>query len=248
LVARPRVILACDNADIAVRMIDALNPRRYRVEHIFDPSEALLRAELVLAHALVFYGHEATESLERRSHEARGRLSLVFVSPDGELEPLATRLGATHLLSVFGRDDFKRAVYKAVSEIHELRKKSPTRHRPRRRRSSSKRALLVVEDTEIGSVMTAIINRELGILCDVAVDLSDALLLLETTVDCVVASPAQLMARPEGHELARMLARRGVPLIPLNGVLRLDVSSAAQMAWDIVPQLRRSLTARSDEP
>ena len=31
----------------------ALNPKRYRVEHLFDLDEALLRAKIVLAHCLV---------------------------------------------------------------------------------------------------------------------------------------------------------------------------------------------------
>ncbi len=68
--------------------------------------------------------------------------------------------------------------------------------------------------------------------------------MLDEEVDCVVADPELLLATAEGAQVAQELARRGVPVVPLTAGDQLDVSSAGQAAWDIVPHVRRSLTAR----
>jgi len=58
------------------------------------------------------------------------------------------------------------------------------------------------------------------------------------------ARPALLLGSEDGAKLARKLARRGVAVVPLNANEELDAASAGQVAWSILPQVRRSLQAR----
>jgi hypothetical protein len=96
-----------------------------------------------------------------------------------------------------------------------------------------------------GAVMGAVLQDQLSVRCDVATTAGDALSLMQAHVDAMVAEPELLMEDPDGAALARKLTRRGIPVIPIKQHDELDVAEAGQTAWDIVPQLRRSLTARA---
>lgn len=244
MMARPRVILASEDAEAAVNMIGALNPKRYRVEHIFDLSEAMLRAELVLAHTLVVHVPQNDEATLKRCAGRSERVSLVLVSSAPEVEMFAVESGARFVSDPFGTDEFKRAVFRAVAAAHDRRGHSHTRLKVPEESTPKQRVVLLTADAVHGSVMAAVIHRELDVVCVATDTAHNALRLLDDRVDCLVADPELLMTDIDGVTIARRLAREGVPVIPLATAAEIDVSTAGQVAWDIVPQVRRSLMAR----
>jgi hypothetical protein len=232
-------------------MIAALNPKRYRVEHIQDVSEALLRAELVLAHAAVVHAPTASDDLERRARRSVERgLALVFVSAAPEAQAMSHRLGCRFVHAPFDLNDLKRAVFRAVSEAHQGRtdeQQSASYERDKLGSAApraSPRVLLMIHDTMTGSVMGAVLSSQLGVSCETATSAAAALGLLDDAVACVIAHPELLMATEDGVAVARKLARRGVPVVALGPADGFDATSAGQAAWDIMPQVRRSLQAR----
>jgi hypothetical protein len=238
------VILACHNAEIAVQMIGALNPKRYRVEHIHDLSEALLRAEIVLAHALVVHSEDPDAALAHRCRNTAQRVTTVIVSRSRDGQMVAAELAGRYVPVPFEIPDFKRAVYRAVSRTEDRRQ----RGRPDARDSHLRSVQRVIVLTSVqvkGAVMGAVLQDQLSVRCDVATTAGDALSLMQAHVDAMVAEPELLMEDPDGAALARKLTRRGIPVIPIKQHDELDVAEAGQTAWDIVPQLRRSLTARA---
>ncbi len=244
IVGRPRVILASSDAEAAVRMIAALNPKRYRVEHIHDVNEGLLRARIVLAHALVIYGDTLDESVLREVIALADRITPVFVSRSARMRDLAERLDARYVAEPLDVPTFKRAVYRAVSKTQDRRHRGPSGIQGERDRPL---VLLMHENPVEAAVMAAVLRSQLGADCEVAVSARDALERIHgdpRSVACVLADPELLMNTAEGATIARTLARAGVPVVPLNNLGELDVSSAGQVAWDVAPQVRRSLTAR----
>ena len=247
--ARPRVILACKDAEAAVKMIGSLNPKRYRVEHLQDLNEALLRAELVLAHALVIHAPSAgvpPSQLLKRCRGTAERVTPVFVSPSPELSEIATQLGGRYLDEPFEVPSFKRAVYRAVSKTEDRRQRKHPRTR-RLRKRPARRVLILTTQGVNGAVMAAVLRNQLDVVCEVATSGRDALTLLADSTDCVVAEVHMLITTEPGAVVAHELARRGIPMIPLKERAARDPAEAGQAAWDIVPQVRRSLTAR-DKP
>lgn len=243
-VGRPRVILASSDAEAAVRMIGSLNPKRYRVEHIHDVNEALLRARIVLAHALVVHGDVHDESVLRDITSMAKRVTPVFVSRAATMRQMAENLDARFVAEPIDTPTFKRAVYRAVSKTQDRR------HRARSGSSGDRERplVLLLHNNQVeAAVMAAVLRTQLGATCEVATSAHDALdkVLDDTTqVACLLADPELLMSTSEGATIARALGRSGVPVVPLNHVGDLDVSAAGQIAWDIAPQVRRSMTAR----
>jgi len=240
------VILACKDAEAAVRMMGSLNPKRYRVEHLHDLNEALLRAELVLAHALVIHAPStglAPEQLVKRCRGTADRVIPVFVSPTPDCADVAAQLGGRFLIEPFEVPSFKRAVYRAVSKTDERRQR---RHPVKRRsvRASKPRVIILTSQETNGAVMAAVLRTQLAVVCEVATTGRGALDLLVDPADCVVAEVHLLLTSEPGAAFAHELARGGIPVIPLKDNGRQDAAEAGQAAWGIVPQVRRSLTAR----
>jgi len=227
-------------------MIAALNPKRYRVEHIFDLAEAVLRAKIVLAHSIVVHLDSVSTEAARDIETIADRCTPVVVSSDPTTRPIADRLQGRFVAEPFDVHIFKRAVYRAVSKTQERRQRGG-RKRPLVADSQTRRpqrvALLHGSHVQ-AAVMAAVLRNQLGTACDTASTPAEVLAMLDEEVDCVVADPELLLATPEGAQVAQQLARRGVPVVPLPSREELDVSSAGQAAWDIAPHVRRSLTAR----
>lgn len=224
-------------------MIDALNPKRYRVEHIFDLSEALLRANFVLAHALVIHPESFDEDVLQEATQACQRLTPLVVSSDLTQESYAAALGARFVLDPFEIPTFKRAVYRAVSKTQERRQQLPADPPTRVRRVA--RVLLLHRSRSEGNLMVAVLKNQLSTSVDLVTNPADALEMITPRLDCMVTPPSAIVATAEGAELARRLAQLGVPLVPLEGLDRVDPSDAAQLAWDVAPRIRRSLAARA---
>jgi CheY-like chemotaxis protein len=233
-------------------MIAALNPKRYRVEHIHDVSEALLRARIVLAHAIVLHGDQPDESVLRDVSNIAKRVTPVFVSRSPRMREMADQLDARYVPEPLDVPTFKRAIYRAVSKTQDRRHRSRTGMSSERERPL---VLLLHQNQVEAAVMAAVLRTQLGATCEVATSARDA---LDKIIDsapggaseksppiaCLLADPELLMSTSEGATIARSLARAGVPVVPLNHLGELDVSAAGQIAWDIAPQVRRSMTAR----
>ena len=226
-------------------MIAALNPKRYRVEHIFDLSEAMLRAKIVLAHALVVHADEVQRESLEAVRTIADRLTPVLVSSDESLQGLAMELDGRFVAEPFEVHAFKRAVYRAVSKTQE-RRHSHAQGNSAPEARATQRIILLYGHRNNGSVMAAVLRNQLGAECEVTITAHEALMVLEEErVDCVVADADLLMATSDGARVAQELARRGIPVVPLPNRGDLDVSSAGQAAWDVAPRVRRSLMARS---
>lgn len=225
-------------------MVSSLNPRRYRVEHIHDLSEAALRAEIVLAHALVIHSTDPDEALGRQCASAAERLGIVLVSSSPHANDVALSLGGRWVQEPFDVPELKRAVYRAVSKTEDRRHRA--RLAPRSSHLQSLQRVLIITEAHVkGAVMSAVLRNQLSVTCDVATNTHDALrYLADDEVHCVAAEIETLMSGPDGAELARALSTRGIPVIPIKPSEELDVADAGQAAWDIVPQVRRSLTAK----
>jgi hypothetical protein len=241
--------VASSDAEAAVKLVAALNPQRYRVEHIFDANEALLRARIVLAHALVLHGESHDASVMRGLRQLAKRVTPVFVSRSSRLRELAERLDGRYVEEPVDVASFKRAVYRAVSKTQDRRQQS----RPQANERAGYRVLLLHEDTAQAAVMAAVLRNQLSASCDVMSSPAEVPFALGDAVQspaglevaCLIADPHLLLGTPEGAQAALLLAQRGIPVVPLHFTGELDVSSAGQLAWDLAPQVRRSLTARS---
>lgn len=228
-------------------MIAALNPKRYRVEHIFDIAEAVLRAKIVLAHAIVVHIDSVTEEACKDIDAIAERCTAVIVSSDPSHRKLAEGLSGRFVTEPFDVHMFKRAVYRAVSRTQERRHHGGRSAHATIADSQTRRPqrIALLHGSQVqAAVMAAVLRNQLGASCDTASTPSEVLAMLDEDVDCVVADPELLLATPEGAQVAQQLARRGVPVVPLPSREELDVSSAGQAAWDIAPHVRRSLTAR----
>lgn len=226
-------------------MIRALNPKRYRVEHIFDLSEALLRAKIVLAHAIVFhpegFGAALNFSTVKEFKQLLPRCTPVVVSAEARHRSLALELEARFVDEPFEVPLFKRAVYRAVSKTEDRRqrRRRPTASGSRRLH----RVILLNPSRNEGSVMAAVLENELQASVETVTSPRAALPHLGAA-DCVIAPPRSVLSTPAGAELAQEMARLGVPLVPLPPNEGGDPSQAGQIAWAIAPRVRRSLHAR----
>ena len=253
------MIIASPDANVTVKLIASLNPKRYRVEHIHDFNEGLLRAELVLAHAAVVHLEEADPDAIRRCQQTIDHgLAIVLVSADEEVEVAAAQIGARHVPIPFGVQDVKRVVFRAVSDAHAAR----SEEHPATGKSQAapggareeRRVMLLLGDQDAAQIMAAVVRSQLSVGCDTASSAAEVIAQLSRGYECLVADPELLVTCEDGVSLARKLARRGVPVVPLMFPGRplnaldtgddLDASNAGQLAWAIVPQVRRSLLAR----
>jgi len=226
-------------------MIDALNPRRYRVEHLFDVSEALLRAELVLAHCLVVHATDDDDTILKHCASCSQRVSLVLVSRHSRVREFARQAGARFASEPITTTAFKQAVLHAVADAQTHRRKTPSElEQVESAENAAPKVLLLARDPGHSTVMAAVFKGELAIRCDVASNAAEALVKLHAGIDCLVADPELLMTHDDGVAMARELASIGVPVIPLATAGTIDDASAGQIAWDIVPQIRRCLAAR----
>ena len=226
-------------------MIRALNPKRYRVEHIFDLSEALLRAKIVLAHAIVLhpdgFGSLLSQNVVKEFGQLLFRCTPVVVSSEDRHRGLALELEARFVEEPFEVPAFKRAVYRAVSKTEDRRQR-------RRRQTPSGarrigRVILLNPDGNEGALMSAVLENELQATVEVVTSPRAALPHLEQA-DCIIAPPKSLLSTPVGAQLAQEMARLGIPLVPLPVNADGDPSRAGQLAWEIAPNVRRSLQAR----
>jgi len=241
-VARPRVILASPEAGVTVRLIASLNPKRYRIEHLHDASEALLRAEFVLAHAVVLHANAIDEPLRRRLESARVHgVGLVLVGDTADVERVADEVDAHYLTTGFTVPEVKRRV---LSDAHLERSSEPSLPSRRDLRTVVRRVLLLLEEREAAEVMAALLRGQLSVACDVTTSVDEALGELERGFDCVVARPAKLLGSKAGADFARKLARRGVPVVPVPATEELDAATAGAVAWSLLPQIRRTVAAR----
>lgn len=230
-------------------MISSLNPKRYRVEHLHDLDEAILRGELVLAHALVLHDscrELSPEALVKRLRTTAERLALVCVSDDVAMRDVAAMLGGRYVGEPYAVPELKRAVYRAVSKSEQRRHGQNLQERDSSA-ETVQRVMLLSARASTGSVMAAVLSRELGVVCEVATAGHAAMEILQAPVHCTVADVSLLLDGHEGAAVARELARRGIPVIPLSKESAQDVSDAGQAAWAVVPQVRRSLMARADQ-
>ncbi len=251
------MIIASPDANVSVKLIASLNPKRYRIEHIHDFNEGLLRAELVLAHAAVVHLEHAHSEVLRRCAQAIDRgLAIVLVSAAAEVEQAAVEIGARWVPIPFGVQDVKRVVFRAVSDAHAAR----TEDRPTGKSNAApnqrdeRRVMLLVGDNDAAQIMAAVMRSQLAVACDTAASSAEVIVQLSRGYECLIADPDLLLTCEEGVSLARKLARRGVPVVPLVYPGRplnaldtghdLDASNAGQLAFEIVPQVRRSLMAR----
>ena len=216
----------------------ALNPKRYRVEHLFDLDEALLRAKIVLAHCLVVHTDSVDALAIGKVGSISERCTPVLVSCDEQKQELAQELGGQFVDDQFDTYTFKRAVYRAVAKTHKERLQ--TQQWGLR---NLRGIVLLCADHARGSVIAAVLCNQLSATCKVATSPREVLSSLEE-IDCVVADTSLLMTSQEGADLAAELARLGVPVVPLADHDDLDASSAGQTAWDIAPYVRRTLSAR----
>ncbi|MEZ4440426.1 MAG: hypothetical protein R3B72_15120 [Polyangiaceae bacterium] len=224
-------------------MIGSLNPKRYRVEHNFGLAEGVLRAKIVLAHAIVVHTESVDVEAMRDLEAIAERCTPILVSADPHWEDAARELGGRFVQEPFETHVFKRSVYRAVSKTQDRRHQGFLADSSTRR---AERIVLLQRSPSQSAVMAAVLRNQLGTVCECATEASDVLGVLEAfDVGCVVAEPELLLASADGALLAGELARRGIPVVPLTSDEDLDVSSAGQAAWDIAPHVRRTLTALS---
>jgi voltage-gated potassium channel Kch len=240
------VIITSPDSSVTVKLVASLNPRRYRIEHIHDLSEALLRAEFVLAHAIVVHLEELGDGLARRLTSAQEHgVSVVLVSSSEDVVTRASELGVYVLRSPFGVTDVKRKVLEAVSDAHLGRSGDAPVSSRRPSRPELHRVVLLVGERDAAEIMAALMRSQLGVACDTAATADDATRLLARGFDCLVARSGLLLGSEAGAALARKLARRGVPVVPLAATEDLDAGNAGAVAWALIPLVRRSLAARS---
>ncbi|NBP51998.1 MAG: hypothetical protein EBU70_12645 [Actinobacteria bacterium] len=243
--ARPRVIIASPDSAVTVRLIASLNPKRYRIEHLHDVSEALLRAEFVLAHAVVLHASELTDTLRKRLESARTHaVGLVLVTDSEDVASAAVDLDAHLLRTTFTVPDVKRRVLDAVSDAHLERSGDNTVASRRLSRPGLSRVLLMLAERDATEVVSALFQSQLGVICSSASSPDEAKRALADGIDCVVARPGALLSTRDGADFARKLARRGIPLVPVPSSENLDAAGAGQVTWDLIPQVRRALAAR----
>lgn len=261
-VARPRVIITSPDANVTVKLIASLNPKRYRLEPIQDLSESLLRAEFVRAHAVLAHIEDFDEPIRKSLTSALDRgVSLVIVANNANTVSEAIQLGALALCFPIKVLDVKRAVLDAVTHAHSQRMEgsdgktldagdasAPSAALPvtieRPEKLHVQRVLLMLGERDAGEIMAATLRSQLGLACVTAFDPADALTQLSRGFDCLVTRPGLLLGSAEGAKLARKLLLRGVSIVPISASDELDVSTAGQIAWALVPQVRRSLKAR----
>ncbi|MBM4358824.1 MAG: hypothetical protein FJ096_12035 [Deltaproteobacteria bacterium] len=244
--ARPRVIITSPDSSVTVKLIASLNPRRYRIEHIHDRDEALLRAEFVLAHAVILHMDEFGESQAKRLDATREHgVSTLVVSSSEEVLAAARARRHRVLATPFGVMDIKRTVLEAVSEAHHERGVDAAVSSRRASRPDAKRVVLLLGERAAAEIIGALLRTQLGVACDTAASPGDAIRLLARGIDCLVARTGLLLGTEDGASLARKLARRGVPVVPLTSTEDLDPGNAGQVAWALMPQIRRALAART---
>ena len=248
VVARPRVIIAAQDAKVAVKIISALNPKRYRVEHLLDWSEALLRADLVLAHTVVIHAPKMSSDLMRRCEQSAERaMTMVFLSDDAELAKAVEQFDGRVESFPIHRATLKRTVFRAVADAHALRGESGKQQLPRRQSGTLplQRIMVLMPDATHAEIMAAVLRSRLRVSCPIATSAAAALEMLEEELDCILATPPLLMMSSAGARLAQQLAKMGTPVLPLQVPVSLDVTTAGEIAWDLIPRLRRTLAARA---
>lgn len=228
-----------------MKLVASLNPRRYRLEHIQDVTEALMRAEFVLAHAVMVHVEELDAGLMKRLESTRDHgVSLVVVTSSDRTAQSVAKLGAYVLKSPFGVMDVKRRVLEAVSEAHLERARDAPPSSRSLAKANAKRVVVLVGAPDVSEIVAALFRGQLGVECEQVDDPKAAIALLERGYDCLVAKTNLLLGSPEGGSLSRKLARRGIPVVPVTTAEELDAETAGQLTWSLIPLVRRSLAAR----
>ncbi|MBI4699954.1 MAG: response regulator transcription factor [Deltaproteobacteria bacterium] len=237
---RPRVILASQDPRAAVRLRAAFDPRRYRVEHAFDATEALLRAEVVLAHAVVLQADALDQALRQRCAKRSRRVALVLVSESERVATVAAKLGAGFVRQPFEPAQLCSCVQALIARAARHRQ-PPAPGAPEARRDGGARILLLLADSVPRSVMAAVLEKELDVACESAGDVDLAIQALAAPVACLIADPQALLDHDRGVDLTERLSQRGVSLVPIAPEHYADAAAAGQAAWDIIPRLREIL-------
>jgi hypothetical protein len=183
-------------------------------------------------------------ALLHRCKNTAQRVTPVIVSPSPDGPMVAAELGGRYVPVPFDVADFKRAVYRAVSRTEDRRQRGRQDVRDSELRGVQ-RVMLLTSVQLKGAVMAAVLQDQLSVRCEVATSAAEALAFLQMPIDAVVAEPELLMEDPDGASVAKKLMRRGIPVVPVKQQDEFDVAEAGQAAWNIVPQLRRTLTARN---
>lgn len=245
--ARPRVILACDSAEAAIQLGSSLDERRYRVENSFDLSEALLRAQLVMAHTVVVHAPHPDMELQRRlAAVPANRFTVLVVSPDRRGLDVARAVGAAFLREPYEQEELRSAVFATVARARDVRRQQHVRRAPSPSGARApQRVLILSHNLAALPTISAVLHSQLGTSCVPAASVEEALARIEEAeIDCVVADPAVLCVRGAGAQLARRLVRESVSVVALGPHHDTDDSAAAEVAWQLVPQVRRAMEAR----
>ena len=224
--------------------MDALNPKRYRIEHYKDVNEATLRANFMHAHVLIVHANEVNASLRALETDDEGRVERVLISEAPAVQQFARQIGAQFVSEPFERQDLKRAVYRAVKLIEHRRKNQG----PRSVRNEAPSILVLLSSKTAGDVVAGVLRSALGCECTVVTDLFDALVGLEHTVGCVVTETSLMAQSPEARQFAKAVAKRAIGVIPVRSVDAADEEAIGRLAWDLVPKVRLSLNARTPIP
>ncbi|MSP26525.1 MAG: hypothetical protein EXR75_15535 [Myxococcales bacterium] len=253
---RPRVIVASLDEKVAAALVASLNPARYRVEQAHDLNEALLRAKLLLAHAVVLHVAGKARGLGQYVRDARAHdIAIIVAAAPGDTSTLERELGPIALAWPTGIHEIKRAVALGVEAATAAREANRgdddedmdaggwdagvanAAVNPRQR------VLVLVRDREVANVIAAVFESQAGVGCDVVVTGAEALVRAGDGYACLLADPELLMSSAQGPMVAATLGKCGVPMIPLAVPRGMDLGGAGQVAWAAVPQLRQSLRA-----
>lgn len=246
ILGRPRVVIAANAPEIAVAIISALNPKRYRVEHMLDWNEAILRAELVLAHAIVLHEPELSESFLRRCDQTIDRsISLVFVSESEATLRIARKLQAEVISLPIHRSKVKRTIHQAVAAAYTMRNDpKPSTRRYVSATHPLQKVMILLESEVQSEVFSSVLKSRMRVACSPCYNHEEALGKLDEGFDCCIVQSQSLMLSAQGAYLAQQLAKKGIPVLLLRMPRQADVSAVGQCAWDIMPQLRRVLASR----
>jgi DNA-binding response OmpR family regulator len=258
-----RVLLAVEDVELAVELVGALEEKNHLVEHLFDLTEALLRAEITRPDLLVIdLARLGVDHGLLRRWAAQNRVPIVLTSMSSAGERLARQMGATYVRRPASarRDDdapdsaawsatFVDVVETAIANARPATPSSfPFAGRSRSGTMAKSASILVAAAGPTArDVVASFIANELGLRCESVAEAEAAARRLHEDfqgprVQAVLLDMTLLRDRLWGDELAHALRASGVPVIPLR-LFGDEPSSVGQAVWDAMPALRDAIAA-----
>lgn len=247
------ILLAIDDVELAIELTCAFEHTGHQVEHVFDVTEALLRAKDTVPDALVVdIGGPRVDQEPIRQWASNGVAPLVLTSTTWSAEQIARRLGAAYFVrpdrtaAPPGKAWISGLIDVTEAEIVARMGKTHSQGQRSGMRAAAPTVLVAARRTNAREIVSSFVRSQLGLRCITASDASTSILALDGRVKAVLLD-CDLLSGDAANALLQEMNEQSLPIILLRLGANDDDGAVGRAAWEAIPPLRDALKTLDNE-